>query len=92
MLQQLHLRSNGLDDAVAQGLADAIKYNRSLSLLNLSHNNITSVGAKAIAGVCKQTFYFINVLREECLIGPVSFFHNGVSVLKCLQVIAAFSI
>ncbi len=59
-LEEVWLRSNGLDDQTAICLANQIRHNPILTHLNLWHNNITSTGAAALAKVNMMMLMIIN--------------------------------
>lgn len=44
----LQMEGNNMGDSVLSGFMEGMKYNISLRFMNLSHNNITAVGAKYI--------------------------------------------
>jgi hypothetical protein len=57
----------GLDDEAVVDLADALKVNSSVLLLDLSHNAVEDIGARALARLLQERSCGSNRLRVLCL-------------------------
>jgi hypothetical protein len=66
-ITRLELVGVGLDDAAVVDLVDALKVNSSVVLLNLSHNAVEDIGARALARLLKERSCGSSRLRVLCL-------------------------
>lgn len=66
-LQELHLEKNELKDHDLEQISVALKNNRSLRILNLTANNITSIGLEIISSVLHQSNLEVLLLRSNSI-------------------------
>jgi len=66
-VKNIHLESCGLANNDAKALADGLKSNKSVTMLNLSYNKIAGPGIQALAGMVEvnTTLEEVNVLRQS---------------------------